>query len=474
MNKKIKLASLLLLPAILVGCDTATSSGSASYESSSSSSFSSSSSQVEVAPFTSLKDAFTYLSNPNSSYSLNIGKNMLSSAETRVYTPSYMYSYLYQSGAYVSSGYVKTEQGVSSYSFTEEGEVRTSEALKEDGVTITSLYDNSYVNSLVGLDLSLVPDGKEATTSKRNLSLRILEYSGLNESAYLLTGPITYSLEDSGSLVISFVTTNETGDVNYTLTFSNYGKASNPTLDSYVENGAQSYIPPEELVAVRSLFEKDNYTRFVRDDASQIVLSEYFNKDYYFLTCTDSYALENGLTSYNSGYVYLSKEEPMNVNGQLLLFDDIYYCHYYNGEFQIVTRENPSRPGYAQGGFVTVENDVSYCMNYPKNLLLFSNLDKLVYEDGVYKTDDYDIGLDFINNFGIGVPEGITAAWTTLDMKITGDVSSPAGLQIDFIFNMYNYTTGEEFEPLVFSFGDFGTTEFGPIENFMTTYGFKN
>lgn len=475
---KVLLVSLLSL-GVLVGCNQTTQDSSSNSSSSSISSVSVNS----IGQLNTIKDALDYISDPNSSYEVRVDRASQIANYRWIFTPIYSYV-AYNSGTdYTYAGFITTPQGIASYSLersdTSDDVITTGEAILDaNGNTVTSLYDNSTVTSLVNLDYSsLDTSSTSLKTSRRVFCESILKLANLPSSTYLnLVNGITLTVANN-KLTASFVARVDGKEVQYTYTFSNFGKAKVDSLEEFYYNGGSSFVPDATLKGVRDLFNQDNYLRTEMLDDNNFAVREYFTKQYYFNEVSDSYlASYPELAAYaNRGYVYLSNpDEGIILPGytEELIYDDVYLFYSTNNTISLVTRNNPNEPGHAQGGFLLKQDDISEVMNYPKNLLLFSNMQKLVYEDGVYKTDDYNIGLDFINNFGITVPDGMTMGWTTLDMKITGDVTS-LDCKVEFILNVFNATTNEMLTPYTFSFSNFGTTSYTPIDKFITDNGFE-
>ena len=69
----------------------------------------------------------------------------------------------------------------------------------------------------------------------------------------------------------------------------------------------------------------------------------------------------------------------------------------------LVTRENPSKPGYAEPSFKDNDSsDVVSIMNYPKNLMALNHWELFTdNKDDSFTTDNTSILVDFSNNFAL-------------------------------------------------------------------------
>ncbi len=471
--KKGLILTIAILTSInLVSCNNNTSSSN-----------NSNSSQVTYTPnkleqpgtISSINDIVNYLKKDTSSYSIQITQDGIIQMY-KAFTPNYMYNEYTFDDKY-SDGYIFADKGVCKFEFDENDDIKLSEVLSEEDSVITKLYDNNTVSSLYNWSLNGDLSGTSYTLSKKNEIMRFLKTCGISASSYLdLTdGVLKLELKadsnNSPYLLIDF-TLEGTVTTTYSIKIFNLGTASISSLDDLVNSTPHAYIVNYDLKAIRELFKNDNYTRFVYDDNNNVMETEYFTSQYYYNDFSDEYLKqEPTLISYMKGYLYINEEEKLSLYGNTSLYYQDVYMFYVNNRtsFQLVTREDPNNPGYAQGGFTQKQDDVTEVMNYPKNLVLFDNYYKFTQkEDGSYSTTDSTIIADVISNFGVTASSGVTMAATDLVISFTKDDNASIK-DITLTLNTQNYITGDALDPFVFNFSNFGTTSYQIVEDYITS-----
>ena len=121
----------------------------------------------------------------------------------------------------------------------------------------------------------------------------------------------------------------------------------------------------------------------------------------------------------------------------------------------LVTRENPSKPGYAEPSFKDNDSsDIVSIMNYPKNFMALNHWELFTdNKDGSFTTDDTSILVDFSNNFAL---EETGNSLSHLDIIYDKDEGKVA-------MNLYR-KEGNYYE---YVFADFGKTSVSWVDNFI-------
>lgn len=477
-KNKILILPLLALTLMTSCSRTPDSTPASSLVSTSGTTTDASSSSAEQSSFHTVKEALNYLNREEARYSLKTYINKRAARPNLIFTADYTWM---QDDDDYQSGYVKTAAGVASYSIESDENkkdyVLAGEVLKSGADPITSLYDNSTVVSLFDVDFSSLKDGTEVSTSKRNVCTKVMNLIDLSDSSYLFLKDVMDFKLDTATQTLTISFTLSDTNAAYQLVLTDFYTARVDLLDSFVAEGGTPFTPTAEETKVRDLFAADNYLREEPlSDGSTGVL-EYFTDQYYFNYASSKYiSTYPELVQYaNRGYIHISKPEAINIEGTSgpLIYDDVFLTYTDSQQkIKLITQENSEKPGYARGAFTTKQDDVSAVMNYPKNLLLFKRMQYLTYADGVYSTDDYDIGVDFFKNFGITSSDDLTMGWSTIDMKIEGDIDS-SEVKVTFTANVFNAETHAPLSPYVFTFTNFGTTAFKPMEDFIEKYSLR-
>lgn len=383
------------------------------------------------------------------------------------YTSSYYLSQYNTDYSYLN-GYIQFSNGVSRLEIPYgQDEVCSSEIVFDD----KALYKDDYSINLSSLNIDEIDSGESITLKKKSAINAILPLIGISSNYYISLKNYELSLsylEDT--LTISFALSSNGTSYEYETTISYFGESSVEEVEAFVQSGGEAYQLENEISQIRELFYKDNYTREELNSEGEYNIREYFTTQYYFDDISESYLTSNvEFYQYFCGYLKIQKDNLKIGSYSTLNYDDVYLIYALDREnVSLVTRENPSRSGYAQGAFTTIESDLSYVMNYPSNLLVWSDFQRFRQDGDVYYTEDYEIIDDFISNFGITVAEGMTVYVVDLEFsyKLDGENTTAT-----FVLNCVNQDNQEVVYTM--NFGSFGTTAYEPIENFLDTYGIR-
>lgn len=397
MRKKLILSLLVLSSIGLTACNQGTTSLVSSVGSSSSSSQTSIVSSDNVSTVGEALQALKTIDFELVTISTNEGKVF-----DTVFTQDFTYDALNSQGYLVKDGKV--------YPYIDDNQtIRT--GLES---TFTSLYGQGGAASNFDLDLSLLDYSTEEVTSlKRDFVVPIIKMMGIGEQYYTTVLSCRLYLDGNKATDLG-IEVNVDGSIYRGLILDYEGKFD--YVDEFIKNDALSTIDPL-LLHVKELFDQDNYTLCLYDDASTPdtpTSYSYFTDDYYIQIFTNAYIALNPLAqSQQYGYMeILNPDTPINVNGQDLIFDDIYMFTYSGsyeteGSLGIYTRDNPSKPGYAQGAFTYRCTDISQVMNYPRYSSLFSYLQ--VFEETeseiegarTFSTTYQPVIADILDNYGL-------------------------------------------------------------------------
>ena len=282
---KVLLVSLLSL-GVLVGCNQTTQDSSSNSSSSSISSVSVNS----IGQLNTIKDALDYISDHNSSYEVRVDRASQIANYRWIFTPIYSYV-AYNSGIdYTYAGFITTPQGIASYSLersdTSDDVITTGEAILDaNGNTVTSLYDNSTVTSLVNLDYSsLDTSSTSLKTSRRVFCESILKLANLLYMSYMDSINTTYMDAEIIHMVVHEpeleivkdvnVTTVENGTyAKYNITVTNnghYGAYDVTITDNFKElfgdvknNNNQNYITKGDSDSSASFDDLEKITKAI-------------------------------------------------------------------------------------------------------------------------------------------------------------------------------------------------------------------
>jgi hypothetical protein len=483
MRKKILFVSSLMLLSSLSGCkNTApvSSSSSASGVSSSSSSTTSTSSLPSSEDVNDIATFLGYLSKEGSVYQTEVKEGTKSLAKS-VYRPDYFG----WSEDKETNGYFLSKEGVASFSLekNDEGdrEFVSGFLLKDEkGKAYSSIYAAS-LSSFYGFSSSV--KGATASFTDKKEVLFLLSMAGFGGGDYLkLSGykaDVSYkSVGGIKSLLISFLIQ----DVSYTLTVDHLETASIDSADLYLKENGEAFVPDADESRIFALFALNEFSHSIYNE-DQLLSTEYFNPQYYYMYYSDlALQAQPLLASYMKGYVKLdSKGEGLSLyTSKALIYDDIYLFQISKeGAVSLITRENPNRIGYAQGGFTSVQEDVVSVMNYPSNLLLLKELQFLKKKsEGKYEITNQKLIQDFIKNFniyGAAVSNTVSVESSLLTVTFTeGDRDSTCKvgfhLKVDGATGVESTTTIED---QMIDFTGFGRTTYQPVENFLTKNNLK-
>lgn len=472
--KKGFILSLALVGSLnLVSCNNSNNSNTTS--SSSSSSQYVANKLEQPGELKTIKDVIDYISKSTSSYTvMNTQDDIVDFA--RVFTPNYVYNEYIADNSF-SDGYIYADQGVCKFVYDEKDNVKISEVVKENGNVCKDLYNNSFVNSFYGMDLGDKSNVTSYTLTGKTNIMKFFKICNVPASSYLDLKDYSVTLEfklkdNKPSIQVDFELSGSI-KTKYSLSIYDFGTSKISILENTVSNVPHAYNVPTNLNTVKDLFSKDNYTRFVYSDNGEVDESEYFTTQYYFNDFSDSYIKQYPeLASYWRGYIKISETEKQTLYGNTpLIYDDVYMFYILNrSSFQLVTRENPSEEGHAQGGFTTKQTSVAEVMNYPSKLSLFDNFYLFDEKDeNTYSTTDATLISEVISNFNVSSPSGVTMAVDSMDIVCDFDSSDTTKNSITFKLNTYNYSTGAKLDPFEFNFSDFGTTSYKVVEDYITS-----
>lgn len=422
-----------------------------------------------------IKDIFDYISKSTSSYTVMTTQDDVVDF-ARVFTPNYIYNE-YIADNQLSDGYIYADNGVCKFVFDDKDNVKVSEVIKENDAVIKDLYNNNFVNSFYGMDLGSSSNVTSFKLTGKNNIMKFFRICNVPASSYLDLKDYTITLEyklknNKPSIQVDFELSGSTS-TKYSLSIYDFGSSSISLLEDTVNNVPHAYQVPSDLQTAKDLFANNNYTRFVYSDTGDVDEAEYFTTQYYFNDFSDSYLKQYPeLASYFRGYIKISEKEKQTLYGSTpLIYDDVYMFYVLNrSSFQLVTRENPNEEGHAQGGFTQKQNDITEVMNYPCNLTLFDNFylfDKTA--ENTYTTTDTTLIGDVISNFNVTASSGSTMSVDTMDIICNIDSTNSSKTTITIKLNTINYMTGASLDPFEFIFGDFGTTSYKVVEDYITS-----
>lgn len=484
MKKKI-FVSLLTL-SLLTGCGINVNS--------SSSESSNESSSQEEKKYT-LKEALAELKDPSSRYTLYSGKyaddsefEVANATSKATFGPHYYTKNIIQSDeeesdvSYVESGYLEENGGVSSYTYDLQTEklIRSELLTDDDGKQVTSLSE-------------IAPSFNNVDASKIEVVDKALDFKGQKKSVLALFNVLnipttaifyleSFKMEFYGSNIMNNVLftakinlklgTGEEPEESevyyYVATVQDFGKAQTTYLEDFLADPLPAYVPSDNEKRLRKLFAGKNYTQYRDLDGDDVVDQyDYFTDQYYYVRFTEDYKISDPSTvaQYGDrGYIAINNK-TMNYEGNPLVFIGCYLFYGFNDEFQIITRQDPNNPYYAQSSFNQVYTDISYVMNYPNRMICLND-----FQNGTVNDEDTEVTYtdtttmnDFIKNFNLASSIATYKKEATqLTIKMNFDEKDE---DCSVIFDLY---IGEDKKSYFeYEFKDFGTTKVDFVEQYI-------
>lgn len=488
--KRNRLALLFLIP-LIASCGNNSSTGNTS-------STEDSAGEVKVS---SVKEAIQLLQNGKSHYSLVTSDKLENYSYFDERNPDREYIFApeyYTKNANLGkdeiydTGYLLENGGVSSYTFNNNDEtlLRSELITDDEGNKITSLDDVAPRFENVTLSgLEETEDGIDFAKKKKS-ALALFELFEIDTSNY-------FYLE---SFTVSFLGPKEMNDLFFLATFNSnidsgneasyyyyagaiqdYGKAESYYLEDFLADPTPAFVPTEEEIRIRKLFSKKNYTQYRDDDGDDTYDQfDYFTDQYYYVDFTDEYKEKDPATvaSYgNKGYMALNNA-VMNYQGTALVFIGCYLFYNIDDAIQIITREDPNNPGYAQSSFQQVYTDISYVMNYPNRMICLSEFQGSTVDDvGVIHFKEDEAVLDFINNFNladtVNAYQSAPYYYEVSEVRITplvlAEKDEDCEVRLELIMTS---GTGNEYM-LQYDFKDFGSTKVDAVEDYIDENGLR-
>ncbi len=490
MKKKL-FASILLLT-MLTGCGNVTSESSNPTDNDTSKE----TATTEKEKTYTLKEALAALQDPSSRYSLYSGKyendldfDIENAPNKLTFGPHYYTKNAVtvkgeeeNEDSYVETGYLEENGGVSSYTFDlqEDKLVRSELLTDEDGKQITSLSQVApgFAN-IDASDIEVVDDVLEFKGHKKAV-LELLDLFNISNTALFYLE--SFKMEFLGKSVINNLiftakinlklgTGEEPGDGEvyyYVGAIDDFGSAETTYLEDFLANPEPAYTPSDNEKRLRRLFAAKNYTQYRDLDVDGTFDQfDYFTNQYYFIRFTDAYKESDPSTvaQYGDrGYLAINNK-VMNYNDSPLVFIGCYLFYGFNDTFQLVTRQDPNNPYYAQSAFTQVYTDISYVMNYPNRMLCLNN-----FQNGTVNAADTEITYtdkstlnDFVKNFNLGdtltyLKKDATKLVIKMDMNEEDSECS-------CVFDLY--IGSDQMRYFEYTFKDFGTTKVDFVDQFI-------
>lgn len=357
------------------------------------------------------------------------------------------------------TGYLSVKGGVCSFEY--DGTTLTKSALLKKDNEFLSL--NDFIPSFAGVNYSSLEGKTDMSLDLKTkaIAARLLPKIGFSATDYTSLVSLNATLEDETTLNgfhfdLSFDNKNS-----YSITFQNVGSTSVSYLEEALKDNDEAFTPTETEQNITNLFAQNNYTQY-RDLTGNNFMDtmDYFTEQYFLTDFTTEYASENPETAaaYTKGYLGINNKK-MTYGGKELTFQGTYMFYKDTSgivpSLYLVTRENPSKEGYAEPSFKDNDSsDVVSIMNYPKNLLALNHWELFTdNKDDSFTTQDKTILLDFANNFSLSETEKSLSHLDIIYDKDKGQVT----------MNLYR-TQGNYYE---YVFGDFGSTAVSWVESFI-------
>ncbi|MCI2111191.1 MAG: hypothetical protein LKK13_02490 [Bacilli bacterium] len=371
-------------------------------------------------------------------------------------------------------GYLNENGGVSSFTYEDETLSR-SELLSDDegkGYTdyhqIIATFDDLDVSSLAMSDSGEVDFSK----NKKNL-LSLFEMMGLSPDGLFTLTSLTaaYPAEQTTPNGLTFTASFGEGDAETTsvLSVDRYGEVDFPYLDQVLTDHLPPFAPTEAEKRIRDLFALKNYIASNDLDGDNTIDQYYYFMPQYFYTdFTPAYAAkdpETAGTYGKRGYIAINNK-VLIVDSTSLVFIGTYLFYNIDGDFQIVTREDPNSPGYAQSSFTQIYTDVSVVMNYPTYMTCVNEFQKATtLDDGDIKFVDKEIMADFATNHGYSdmiKDNHLTTSYLLITPNLA-DEDSDCTIRFQL-----HFTNGSYLET---QYSDFGNGNVGFVDKAIADYG---
>jgi hypothetical protein len=420
--KKKSYVIMMLIPALLAGCQSSSSSPE-------------SSSSVDYSSVNDLRGAFKALG-VSHSYVMKT-ESVLATSKTatawqNVYTENYAMSLL--KGA--DWGYAVGSKGLYQLSLVD-GAVRAGEYLKkDDGSSYSSLWDSGLFSTFAAVDYTVFAEGAtSAEITDKKTRLALMDGIGLAAANYANLTSVTASMSgDVSSLSIVLALTK----VTFTVTFASFGTAKNDLIDDCLKTAAP-YEASADISFIRDAFMDNNYEHAIVDSNDVVVGYEHFCPLYFYNDYSSSGLMSLDHKKYNN--VEYTGSYSFNISGTTV---SLFTSHVYN--------ESPDL--------------VNVVYNYPSNLLLWSRLealDKDTTKTGVYKTDDARIVADFVSNYQLSSSLSSAGATASALQMTLSDVGSSSAV---CLFTLYCYV-GTALNYMEIKMLKFGSSNLKVVDDFM-------
>lgn len=200
---------------------------------------------------------------------LNTEKNYTFQCDNGSYSTSVLFDensigYKFDGHDEMQVHYIQDKKGI--YSLTYENKYLASEYLKdEENVNYTSIWDNSFCITLLGVETDYINSIDEAlqeiTITNKTYKMHFIQALGYSDTDYLNVEYLKCSyVEDSLQFELKILKGNsliyKLKDLNVTY---------NEDVEKYIAEGGQVYTPNEDLSAMRTLLRSNNFSRDIYD-----------------------------------------------------------------------------------------------------------------------------------------------------------------------------------------------------------------
>ena len=394
MKKQLTLSLLSVL--LLTGCGATSSHTSAD-----DSSTSTSSTKETIDTLKALKE----IQNKEANYRLSVTKNA-----DPISSITYFHKNYFKNSD--NTGYLNENGGVSEFTYYEDTKTISRSELLVDSKNQKYTDYHDVIPNLSKLDISKMALANDNTidikANKQNVIL-ILNLLGLSiNNIFNVTSLVaSYSplnddnTDPSGLTFVTTITGNEA--INYTLTVSRYGQIKYNYLDDFLANPTAPFEPTDTEKRIRRLFKANNFLN-ENDIDGDNTIDEYYHflPQYFYTEFTEAYKKKDPTTTAqygDRGYITINNKVINVSSSKALVFIGAYLFYKINGEFSIVSREDPNNPGYAQSSFTQIYTDITKVMDYPSSMHCVNQFQNAeVLENGSLKFTDQTYIKEFTDN----------------------------------------------------------------------------
>lgn len=378
---------------------------------------------------------------------LNTKKNYTFQCDNGSYSTSVLFDensigYKFDGHDEMQVHYIQDKKGI--YSLTYENKYLASEYLKdEENVNYTSIWDNSFCITLLGVETDYINSIDEAlqeiTITNKTYKMHFIQALGYSDTDYLNVEYLKCSyVEDSLQFELKILKGNsliyKLKDLNVTY---------NEDVEKYIAEGGQVYTPNEDLSAMRTLLRSNNFSRDIYDINEKTFNGiEIFNPHYFY----------SEIYSYGSGSGAMPLVQKANSNHNF----DLYGCYQFTTTGSI-KRSITGISFYPNPSYE--EPDVISMFHYPTFLSILDNLQYMqegfvegaeyVPNGDTYVIENMTFIYDFIKNFSFDQvynPTDFKPYRLAVDLEI---YSKDKDSRVTFIyFFTYNNSLYEVIVPL--------------------------